>query len=496
MKRFFALLLAALMLASVAACGKTDEPTKDSPPSGTSAPSDTDAPETRPADTEPAFDPGDVDDLPADLYYDGADFVMCNTGKDFRSAITDLEDAVNRYDNAVYERTLAIQERLGVKIQDKGYSGWADSIRAGDDTYKLVHHRGKYIFSFAAEGLAYLMTDLDTMDFTKNYWFMENMSDNLTIGGKMITAVGAYNISSYYYVKAMVFNKALIENLDLEDPYALVRDGKWTWEKFAEMGVKATFDVDGDGKRTWEDSWGYLASAVYAAEPFLATEQKVLLTKDEDDYPLYSLDSDEEFINLFTKVFELLYDRGFWKYSTDGIHTDTGLALFSADRCLFAECEFGTIARLRDMQADFGVIPFPKYTEEQEIYYAWNGEIFLPMIPSSLQLKDARMTGAVMEAMSSYGIRYTVPEYYEVQLKTKLARDEESGEMFDIIMAHRIFDPGQMLVDDIEHVVRDLFMNEKRDKIVSELTRKAGSIDTALETLIDNFENNVKSVLE
>ncbi len=499
MKRVFALLLAFLMLLSVVACAQTDDPSKSTTPSGTSNPSgasDTNAPDTEPAETESPFDPGYLDDLPKDLNYNGADFLFCGVGKDFRSAITEQDQVVDRYDNAVYERTLAIQERLGVKIEEKAYTGWTDALRAGDDSYKLVHCRGKYLFANAAEGLAYLWTDLDTMDFSKDYWFMEDMTDNLTIGNKMVTAVGAYNVSSYYYTKAMVFNKALIEDLSLESPYMLVRDGSWTWEKFSELAKKAAFDLDGDGLVGFSDSLGYLASVVYASEPFLATAQKTLLTKDENDLPLYNLDTDEEFIDLFTKVFELLYDQEFWRKSTEGLHTEAGLAIFASNRALFAECEFGTIARLRDMEADFGVLPFPKYDASEETYYSWNGEIFLPMIPSPLSLEDARMTGAVLEAMSSYAIRYTIPEYYEVMLKTKYARDEESGDMFDIIMAHRIFDPGLMWVDTCEHVIRDLFMNNRRTRIVSELTRNAGSIDEALDALIYSFEDNVRSVFE
>jgi hypothetical protein len=486
-----ALFLAALMLVSIAACGKTNEPTKDTTPDG---PTDTNAPETEPAETDSPFDPGDLDDLPADLDYDGADFTFCSVGKEYRMTI-DQDDAVDRYDNAVYERTLAIERRLNVDLQEKISVQYESVLRAGDDTYKLVHQRGKYVFAQAAEGLGYLWSDIDTMDFTKNYWFMDNMSDRLTIGGLMVTAVGAANISSYYYTHCMVFNKTMVETLSLESPYQLVRDGKWTWEKFAELAATATFELDGDGKRTWEDSWGFFADSKEISEVFLATADKTLLTKDEDDYPLFNLDTDEEFLDLFTQIFELLYDGRFWKWTwAESLGTETGVAVFSGNHSLTADCTFGYISHLRDMDADFGVIPFPKHDESMDVYYSWNEEIFLPMIPSVISASDALMTGAVLEAMSSYAIRYTIPEYYEVQLKTKFARDEESGEMFDIIMAHRIFDPGMMWVDDVEHAIRDLFVNDKRTKIVSEIKRKTDPINLALEELTAGLENNAKSI--
>ncbi len=499
MKRLLALLLAALMLVSVAACGKTNDPTKDTTPSGTSGPSgtsDTNAPETEPPDTEPPFDPGDLDDLPKDLSYDGADFIFCSPQKEYPATITDQDLIADRYSNAVYERTLYVSERLGVNFEEKFTTSYADAIRAGDDTYKLVHHRGIYVFAQATEGLGYLWSDVDTVDLTKNYWF-DDINANLSIGGKMITAAGAYNMSTYTYTSAILFNKRLIEDYALENPYQLVRDGKWTWEKFAELGVKATFDLDGDGKRTEEDAWGFFCSPKVAPQPFTKSVNVLMLTKDEDDYPVYALDSDERFIEVFTRMFEILYDRRFWKYTdaSDGDIPETGIRVFNAGRALMIDCNFLSIPKFRDMDADFGVIPYPKYDEDQEVYYSCNGNIFLPMIPSSLRLSDAKMSGAVMEAMSSYAIRYTIPEYYEVLLKTKLARDEESGEMFDIIMAHRVCDPGLFYIPDIERLIRDLFMNEKRDRIVSDLARKAGTFDTQIEELIVGFEENVKSVL-
>ncbi len=492
MKRILAFLLAALMLVSVAACGKTEGPTKDTTPSG---PTDTNAPDTDPDETDSPFDPGDVDDLPKDLYYDGADFIFCGCGRDYRNTVVDMDDVVDRYSNAVYEQTLYVAERLGVRFEEKFTAAWADVLRAGDDTYKLVHHRGLYIFDYAAEGLAYLWSDIDTVDLDKNYWF-DKINANLTIGGKLITAAGAYNISSYCFTHAILFNKQLIKDYTLEDPYQLVRDGKWTWEKFAEFGVKATYDLDGNGRRTEDDAWGFFVSPKEAPQNFTKAANVLILSKDEDDYPVYTLDSDEHFLDVFTKIFELLYDRGFWKYTeaSDGDIPETGIRVFNAGRALMIDSTFSSIRSFRDMDADFGVIPYPKYDEEQDEYYSCNSCIYLPMIPSTLSPYDAQMTGAVIEAMSSYAIRYTIPEYYEVLLKTKLARDEESGEMFDIIMENRVFDPGLFYIPDVERLVRDLFWNDKRGRIVSDLARKAGTFEVQIEELITNFENNVKSI--
>ena len=51
-------------------------------------------------------------------------------------------------------------------------------------------------------------------------------------------------------------------------------------------------------------------------------------------------------------------------------------------------------------------------------------------------------TGAVIEALAYYGKKEITPAYYEVNLKGKYFRDEESAEMLDLIFETRFFDVG------------------------------------------------------
>ncbi|MBQ3862020.1 MAG: hypothetical protein II779_15960, partial [Clostridia bacterium] len=47
-----------------------------------------------------------------------------------------------------------------------------------------------------------------------------------------------------------------------------------------------------------------------------------------------------------------------------------------------------------------------------------------------------------IEAMSAYSTNTVVPAYVDVSLQTKVARDEESGEMMQIVMDGRVMDFG------------------------------------------------------
>ena len=56
--------------------------------------------------------------------------------------------------------------------------------------------------------------------------------------------------------------------------------------------------------------------------------------------------------------------------------------------------------------------------------------------------RDTELTGVTLEAMA-YGSTTTLtPAYYDNALKTRYVRDEESGDMLDIIFATRVYDLG------------------------------------------------------
>jgi hypothetical protein len=56
--------------------------------------------------------------------------------------------------------------------------------------------------------------------------------------------------------------------------------------------------------------------------------------------------------------------------------------------------------------------------------------------------EDAERTAVILEALAAES-RYTVrPAYYDISLKTKHSRDDESQEMLDIIFSTRSYDFG------------------------------------------------------
>jgi hypothetical protein len=119
--------------------------------------------------------------------------------------------------------------------------------------------------------------------------------------------------------------------------------------------------------------------------------------------------------------------------------------MFSEDRCLFYGMTLNAVPRYRDSETlDFGILPYPKYNEEQESYGSYVGASYSAMLCVEWILPEDKeeFVGTVIESLAYDSKRLVTPEYYEQTLKGRYLKDEESWEMLDIIFAQRCFDVG------------------------------------------------------
>ena len=102
------------------------------------------------------------------------------------------------------------------------------------------------------------------------------------------------------------------------------------------------------------------------------------------------------------------------------------------------------VTLLRTMETDFGILPPPKFDENQANYYAAVDAWCMSAVSVPITVEDKEKTGLILETLA-YESRYTLlPAYYYINLKTKFARDEESREMIDIILTNRLYDLGDI----------------------------------------------------
>ena len=87
---------------------------------------------------------------------------------------------------------------------------------------------------------------------------------------------------------------------------------------------------------------------------------------------------------------------------------------------------------------DYGVLPYPKYSETQDHYYSRVVDAWLHVVPKSCS--DIDRASVILEALASGSSQYVFPAYYEKVLKYQIMRNPQDIEMLELIRAHRTFD--------------------------------------------------------
>lgn len=344
--------------------------------------------------------------------------------------------------DAVYNRNQVVLDKLNVNIMaisvNDVYSTARSAILANDDAYDL---HGMYTKNNAiilgTEGLLRNWNEIPVIDMEKEWW-NSKAKENLNVMGRLYLMSGAILISEIDDTLAMVYNKNLGESYNLESVYDLVFNGNWTLDTFKTQVLSISADLNGDGKyKPGEDLLGY------AEDPASMTRNWVfscgLLKGTIDDEGIFSFNIDADRIQTtLEKLSEVIKSDGV----NQGLDLYVGLDYFIADQIYCYAIILRNIELLRDMDSDFGAIPYPKYDEEQEDYLNHVGLASPILTVPITNYADDELLGSVLETMAIASYQLVKPAYFEVALKDKYARDPETAQMLDIILESRTYDLG------------------------------------------------------
>ena len=298
------------------------------------------------------------------------------------------------------------------------------------------------------------------------------------------------DISTYEQTFALVFNKKFLADYGLENPYELVRDGKWTFDKMNEMMKRVLNNTDASGEFLNDGIYGYMGHIKHVMPGFWVGAGEIILRKDEHDMPYLSMNG-ERFLTVFNKIFEITWDSMAWFRNTENASLnipEINMSKFQSGQSLFMDTSFHFIQNLRGMETDFGILPYPKFDEQQQNYYTRLSYYYPLIVPSTVSSEDLEMTGVMLEVLNSQSAITVVPVYYDTALKTKFARDEESVEMIDLIFASRVSDLADSKFCDIirDGFIASMFAGNNRN-IVSRIESTERAITSRLNR-IPGFE--------
>jgi len=355
------------------------------------------------------------------------------------------ENTGDKMDDALWRRQTNVESRFNITIEPiirttdiKAIFGMVKkSILADDDAYQLVlTHNQAGVYELSCGGFVQDWNTIPIIDLEKPWW-TQRMNDALTVNGALLPATSDFIL---FDPLVIYFNKRMAQEFDMGDIYQIVRDGKWTWTKLTELAKQAPKDLNGDGKMNKEDQYGLVTHVGWRLLASQSACDMYQTRIGDDGYPEYAL-KNEKYGNLLNMLYELIFDgnqtfRGDWN---DSYVEDPPITMGS-DRALFIIDPLCSAKRYRVYDVEFGILPYPKYDDAQQGYFSYSQTGFM-MIPNTA---DPEFVGAVSEALAAESYRLTVPAYYDVVLTSKLARDEESVDMIDIIFRGATTDFGQV----------------------------------------------------
>lgn len=435
MKKLFPICLALTLLAAFSACADpadSAETVTTAADNGSYTAAATDTAEARAACA-----------LPDDLDFGGAEFhTIAFSWQGYLYYFFADEENGDIMNDAIYERTRAIEETLNVDLQYTRLESTETTavpnavkptVLAGDDVYQQVlFHCIEGVSAFPSQGYLYNLDELPYIDTNAEWWNKEQM-DVLRLGENTYFAVNDYMLPCPYIV---YFSKDMVENLDFENPYQLVYEGRWTLDVFTEMARSVVSDLDGNGKMEGEyDCFGVTASETSKYISFVTGADQYITEKTSDGHIALAINTDkmQSIIDDFADL--AVQDVFFLPESEhEGYHItlDSGRLLFDLETLAWAE-------KMRDYTVEFGFLPYPKYDESQENYRSldWGGLMGVPVSVSNPEL-----VGAVLELQAYESGNSVIPTYYDTVLTGKLARDEDAVKMLDIIFDTICYEPG------------------------------------------------------
>ena len=414
MKKFLALVLACLMLATFFVSCNDDKVEDDGD------------------DYIPKEDPYEKDDLPA-LNYGGETITMLywsdNLHKDEFEITEPSDDMVV---NASYTRNKTVEKRLGIRfgyVSTPGNTNHTQEfvqflnrdITSGMCEYDIF---GVYGLTGAACSVAGLCMDLkeyDYINFDKPWW-PERLQDEATINRKLYFASGDIATSYLYEMYMIFYNTDMITQYKFDtDPLTYAIDGTWTWDKFYEYcAAVGANDANNNQTVDGDDKYGFIAELGTLCPIFFSADLKMFAHDRTGGVSVAEECFSNKADTFISEINNFIHNSGTALYYelTDNKVKDffaNSNTLFMIQRAAVAK---STLAVKEGL--NYGILPMPKYDEEQENYVSTlaNGfSLYGMSIGVAKEEGRDEMCSAVLECLASESYRQISPVLFETVMK-------------------------------------------------------------------------------
>ncbi|MGN1409823.1 MAG: hypothetical protein ACI4XJ_06565 [Eubacteriales bacterium] len=491
-KRLLSLIFAALILLSSCAQkdgGDTDDGVTNTPEiSGENSSEET-------AETE--------EDLPAPAVenLDGAELRLLNyTQESFNWANAQIfasDITGETLNDALYNREKKVEDSYDCVIEEVAdgnlINTFKNSVTAQDDTFDVGMVFDAEAANMLTGGFVMSWNNLTDLDLS-NPWWDNAATEQYNFNGIQAAVSGAFSLYNYSTRHCYVVNSDMLENLSPGyDIYDTVREGKWTVDELYRLGGLAVSDLDGNGEMTDDDDqWGITGVIVRHYSAMFAGADCKYIDRNEEGKVYFAVPGNEKIVDVMTKFVNL--DSGNYIY-TSGYGTELGGGdpiIFFEGRALFTAAYVGEAAKMRDIEFSLGIVPPPKFTEAQDSYHSLVEGGAQTMLPKTLSSEKYHAVAVILDAFSYNSYIESIPAYIDVVLMTKVARDEDSSEMLQLVFDTSYYDLGTGIWSSIKCAYASSVFLPKADKIAS--TTKTN--EKLMNKQLENFDKKLSELTE
>jgi ABC-type glycerol-3-phosphate transport system substrate-binding protein len=450
--RILSLFLALLMLLSVlVACG--DKPEETTKGAETTAKVEEEDPRQLVKDT-----------VPTDVNYAGetVTFFVRNDTDIYKYEIACEELLNDTLYDAIHYRNIDVETRLGLKIKTIEQDGawgkhteWNNTLSTSVLTNTGDFDGCAFYLStgspLAKEGIYYNLMELTGetdgyLNFEKPWW-NQTIVNELAVYGSLFFAGGSLTLSEISGGTCLFFNRDLFNERfpDERDAtlYQLVRDGKWTVDKLAAYVAQVWDDLNSNGVIDDGDVVGTRNHAIDGTSAGQMDAWIVAMGLKLTETDIYGEPTLALFNNHTVPAYEAV--RSVFGNNPGALLQKSGVVETAMENgnVLFYNRTFSFGATMRESTVNYGVLPIPKYDEDQEDYYTGFGNAASAVaICSNLDSYRAAMTSAVLELLSAESYKQVIPVYYGTVLQGQYSREQADAEMYNIILDSFVFSFG------------------------------------------------------
>lgn len=359
-----------------------------------------------------------------------------------------------------------------------------------EDAYDLVITSiNQGINTLTTDGCLYDLASLPNPDFSQPWW-CQSIYDDYEVNGHFYFTSGPISPFYFYTPGLVAYNKTLTDANGIEGLEQTVLDGKWTFDYLKELTVGKAVDLNGDGKLDENDS--YPVSGTSDDAYFITGFGEKMITRTPDNGFKFEMTS-ESFVNKVEQLTSFYSDNT--TFADCVKNRKDAMKMFQEDRAMFNVTTMNNVITgyddlpsFREMKSDYGLLPLPKYDENQKNYVT----ISQPAGPAGVAVpstcRDAERNSLIMEVMAYLSNDSIRSAAYEKIVKGKGARIEDTDEMLNIIYENIVYDMNYVFdFGGSKTAMTDFFAKNSGD-YMSKITAKMEKANAELEKYVSMLE--------